>query len=151
MIEHSPAAVLHRAAKNIERLLMFDARQMGLTPNLLRVLLALTREPGLTAAELGRQLGFDKASSLYVVRELHARGLITRTEDKADPKALRNLLTAKGTKAAAGAAAILQRIDVIVGGIVEAPRLTCQAKLERLAAIQPPEKHDAVRMWGAAT
>ena len=143
MIEHSPATVLHRAAKNIERLLMLEAKQMGLTPNLLRVLLVLAREPGMTAAELGRQLSFDKASSLYVVRELHARGLITRVVDKDDPKALRSLLTGKGSKAAGTASEIQMRIDAIVGEILEAPRLSCWAKLERLAQIRVAESTPA--------
>lgn len=133
MSEESPSTVLDMAARAIERRLAAFTRLHGLTPGMLRVLQALVTEPGMTAADLRRQLRLEKNSALHIVRALERRKLIVRRRDQSLPNATSNIPTAKGQHAATSATAEIAMIDHELARIMDQPGQSFRVKLKRIA------------------
>ncbi|PYC77314.1 MarR family transcriptional regulator [Streptomyces tateyamensis] len=71
-------------------------RGFGLTMTQYTVLLRLSREDGLSGAELARGCGVSQQSMATVLSTLHGKGLITRTVSPAHAKVLVTELTEAG-------------------------------------------------------
>lgn len=130
---------LRRAAKNVERLTMMRAQKLGLTPNMLRVVLVLHESPGLWSAEIGRRLGFDKRTVDYIMKGLADRGLITRSLGSDDAKRAEAWLTTKGTRAAEEGKRIHARIESAVAKIVNGDGTPFKVTLARIAKLEVKE------------
>lgn len=122
MIE-STADALHRAARHVEKLTTLRAGKLGVTPNMLRVILILEASPGLWSAELVRRLGFEKRSVDYIITGMLKRNLITKTTSFDDAKVIEYRLTAKGERIAEEGRRIRARIDRAIGKIIDAASL----------------------------
>lgn len=119
----STTDALHRASRHVEKLTTLRAGKLGITPNMLRVILILDTDPGLWSAELVRRLGFEKRSVDYIITGMLKRNLITKATSADDAKVIEYRLTAKGLKVAADGRAIRERIDKAIGKIIDAKSL----------------------------
>lgn len=122
MIE-STADALHRASRHVEKLTTLRASKLGVTPNMLRIILILEEAPGLWSAELVRRLGFEKRSVDYIITRMWKRGLIIKTSSADDAKVIEYRLTAKGLKVAEEGRRIRDRIDKAIAKIIDTKSL----------------------------
>lgn len=132
-----PQATLRRAAKNIERMIAERARRLArLTPNMLRVVMLVDEQPGLWAAQLQRESGFDKKTLLYILRALSARGMIKRkTAERNDAKVLQIYLTPVGAAVAEKGRGIETDIEKAMLAEIGKGPSEFKAKLDRIAAL----------------
>ena len=68
----------------------------GLTMSQLRVLLNLSRDPGMSAGTLADRLGVRPSTATGIVDRLVRQDLVTRETDENDRRVVRNQLTARG-------------------------------------------------------
>lgn len=92
--------LLRNALRAIDHLLATHGRSLGVTGRQMEVLILLQDAPGLTSAEIGRNLLVDKATMAKVMRRLKAKGLIRQSDGKTDGRAKPNHLTKAGSEKA---------------------------------------------------
>jgi DNA-binding MarR family transcriptional regulator/GNAT superfamily N-acetyltransferase len=130
----------------IRRFSRFYTRQLGLLPEGLltspfsltesRVLYELAHRDGLTAAELGRELGLDPGYLSRILKRFEARGLVERAPAAGDGRQVALVMTAAGRDAFAplNRASETQARDLLAD--LPAPRreqlVTAMAIVERL-------------------
>lgn len=78
------------------RLAGSDLTLPDLTPQQLRVLMIVTRQPGLAASTLSHELGVTAPTASGIVERLVDKGLLARTEDRDDRRVRRLELTPAG-------------------------------------------------------
>lgn len=83
-----PGFLLRRAHQISTGVFEDECRSVGLTPAQFGALSVLRASPGLDQSSLARALGFDKVTTLRVLRGLETRGLIARLRT---PENRRNL------------------------------------------------------------
>lgn len=136
----SPQTTLRRAARNIERMIATRARKLRLTPNMLRVTMLIDEQPGLWAAQIEREHGFDKRALQYILRALSNRKLIKRfPAERNESKVAEITLTAKGMDAAEEGRRIDAAIEAVVREEIGKGVETFQAKLDRIANLNGAE------------
>lgn len=143
IVEDSTTAVLRRAARNVERLFASKAQTLKLTPNLLRVLLLLEANPGMSTVEVARRMDLSKLTNIAIMRNLLERRLIARAADPENRSALRNSLTAKGRQVARRGLLIHREIEGALQKIMGLANLPMKAKLERIAKLDGVENNAA--------
>lgn len=74
-----PGFLLRRAHQIAASVFEHEARDHGLTPAQFGALSVVRLLPGMDQSTLARSLGYDKVTTLRVLRGLEARGLIVRT------------------------------------------------------------------------
>lgn len=94
------------------------------------VLLVLWEEDGVTVKALGERLTLDSGTLTPLLKRLEQRGVVSRTRDPDDERALRIRLTAEGKALRAKARRVPERIARLAGYEPGDPRSL--AKLERL-------------------
>jgi MarR family transcriptional regulator, organic hydroperoxide resistance regulator len=104
------------ASRNVIGLYRPLLEPMGLTHPQYLVMLALWEEAPLKVSELGRRLSLEPATLSPLLKRLESGGMLTRTRDPKDDRALAISLTAKGRRARAKAErvppAIIQRLGM---------------------------------------
>ncbi len=83
-----PGFLLRRAHQISAAVFEDECRELGLTPAQFGALTVLNAHPGLDQSSLARALGFDKVTTLRVLRVLESRALVQRA---ASPTSRRNL------------------------------------------------------------
>lgn len=73
-----PGFLLRRAHQLASGIFEDEARALDLTPAQFGVLTILYSHPGIDQSALARALGFDKVTTLRVLRVLESRGLLSR-------------------------------------------------------------------------
>src|SRR3954453_11508776 len=110
--------VLVESSFAVQAMLGTVAERHGLTLGQLRLLGVLRdRTPGMT--ELGAHLGLDRSSTTGLIDRAEKRGLVVRTSDPADGRAIRVAMTATGralvdqaeAEVARGCAALTARLS----------------------------------------
>ena len=89
--------------------------------------------PGLTPSELSRCCGRDRSTLTGTLKELAARGLISRRRKPADQRSYGVRLTAKGTEMLAGLRVHSQRHDARLDALVGADKPLLLEILRRIA------------------
>jgi DNA-binding MarR family transcriptional regulator len=118
--------VLVQFAHLIDNLFADASRANGLTPQQAQLLCALIRGPvGMT--ELTRQLHLERSSLTGLVDRVQRRGLVTRTPDPNDRRALQISLTGQGAQlATASYTDVIARVAAIMSHVpaADTERLT---------------------------
>jgi MarR family transcriptional regulator, lower aerobic nicotinate degradation pathway regulator len=110
-----PGFLLRRAHQLSVGLFEDGCRELSLTPPQYGVLTIVGHAGGCDQATVARALGFDRVTTLRIVRGLQARGLVARAPSTADGRRLQLKLTAEGV-------AMLARGRVLAARVTE--RLT---------------------------
>jgi DNA-binding MarR family transcriptional regulator len=104
------------ASRNVIALYRPLLEPMGLTHPQYLVMLALWEEEPLRVSELARRISLEPATLSPLLKRLEAGGMVTRTRDPLDDRALAISLTAKGRRARARAEkippAIMERLGM---------------------------------------
>jgi DNA-binding MarR family transcriptional regulator len=111
----------------------------GLTPAQFNILNLLAERPeGVRPSEIAADLVVDPSSATYLIRQMSAQGWLKRTEDPADGRAYRLVLSAAGRKRiAASRVNYLPALAAITGQFTSAELGAFRATLERLLATAP--------------
>ena len=88
--------LVNHAARLLERALAEEIVPHGAWPGMFPVLLALWEEDGRTQAELVRLVGVEQPTLANTLRRMERDGLVRRTPDPADRRAVRIHLTDRG-------------------------------------------------------
>lgn len=91
-----PGFLLRRAHQLSVGLFEEGCREVGLTPPQYGVLTIVAHADGCDQATVARALGFDRVTTLRIVRGLQGRGLVEREPSTADGRRLHLTLTADG-------------------------------------------------------
>ena len=103
-------------------------------PGWYTILTILDDSPGLTPSELSRCCGRDRSTLTGTLKDLAARGLISRRRKASDQRSYAVRLTAKGTEMLAGLRAHSQRHDARLDALVGADKPMLLATLRRIAS-----------------
>ncbi len=130
-----PGFLLRRAHQLSVGLFEERCRELGLTPPQYGVLTIVDHADGCDQATVARALGFDRVTTLHIVRGLQQRALLERSASAADGRRLRLALTAAGrallARARAPAAEVSQEL---MAPLAPAERRQFQALLRKLCA-----------------
>lgn len=99
LLEHlyrRPGFLLRRAHQLSVGIFEEECRAAGLTPLQYGVLTVLANAGGIDQSTLSRALGFDRVTTLHVVRGLQQRGLVDRAPSPTHGRRLELSLTAEG-------------------------------------------------------
>ncbi len=95
-------------------------RELGLTPPQYGVLTIVAHAGGCDQATVARALGFDRVTTLRIVRGLQARGMVAREPSTADGRRVHLTLTDDGAATLARgrelAASVTERLMAPLGG-----------------------------------
>jgi DNA-binding MarR family transcriptional regulator len=91
-----PGFLLRRAHQLSVGLFEEGCRELGLTPPQYGVLTIVAHAGGCDQATVARALGFDRVTTLRIVRGLQTRGLVARQPSTADGRRLQLTLTDDG-------------------------------------------------------
>ncbi len=91
-----PGFLLRRAHQLSVGLFEEECRELSLTPPQYGVLTILAHAEGCDQATVARALGFDRVTTLRIVRGLQSRGLVAREPSLADGRRLQLTLTSQG-------------------------------------------------------
>lgn len=119
-----PAAAFAETLVRVSRLVQYVfsdvARQNDLTPQQTQLLCALRHGP-VGMRELGRLLHLEKSSLTGLIDRVERRGLVTRSRDAQDRRAVRIALTGDGARLGLQSHDELTgRLEILAGQIVEA-------------------------------
>ena len=92
-----PGFLLRRAHQLSVGLFEEECRELGLTPPQYGVLTIVAHARGCDQATVARALGFDRVTTLHIVRGLQTRGLVARALSAADGRRLHLTLTPEGS------------------------------------------------------
>ncbi len=115
----SNADLIRRAAKGIEAMLADGAREANLTRRQLDVLLMISDNPGISQSAMLDLCSMDRSTLSGVVRLMHKRGYIKRSDDPKDQRAELCNLTTEGQAAARKAQKIKSKVDREIEKAVE--------------------------------
>lgn len=127
--------LLRNALRAIDHLLANHGRSLGVTGRQMEVLILLQDAPGLTSAEIGRNLLVDKNTMAKVIRRLKSKGLLRQTDGHADARSKPNHLTKAGTEKAKLARAVDTEIQMEVNAKVSSSG-TFHGKLQAITALK---------------
>jgi MarR family transcriptional regulator, lower aerobic nicotinate degradation pathway regulator len=126
--------LLRKAHQAAVAIFVREAKHLALTPPQHNVLTALAANHGCHQTELGRAVGYDRATVGAVLAGLETRKLIKRTLSATDRRSKTLTITPKGRKLLASAAPVLQRInDALVAPLDAAEREHFIALLTKVA------------------
>lgn len=118
--------------------------ECGLTGPQLAALQVLARAGGLSGTELARRLQVGQATVSGILDRLEKRGLVARSKNGDDRRAIAVTLTDEGRKLAAAAPPLLQeRFRRRLEAIQEWERTMMLAALQRIAAMMDAEEMPA--------
>jgi MarR family transcriptional regulator, lower aerobic nicotinate degradation pathway regulator len=130
-----PGFLLRRAHQLSVGLFEEGCRELGLTPPQYGVLTIVQHAGGCDQATVARGLGFDRVTTLRIVRGLQARGLVARSASAADGRRVQLTLTAKGTAMLARARVLAGEVTQrLMAPLVSAEREQLQTLLRKLCA-----------------
>jgi DNA-binding MarR family transcriptional regulator len=135
-----PGFLLRRAHQLSVGLFEEGCREVGLTPPQYGVLTIIAHVGGCDQSTVARALGFDRVTTLRIVRGLQARGLVARAPSALDGRRLRLTLTAQGTSTLAHtrklAASVTERL---MAPLAADEREQLQGLLRKLCAGLEPQ------------
>ena len=95
--DDKPLSLVHVLSNRVERAFYVEIeRKFGVTLAEWRVLLTLTSEPGVSAAEITNRWAMEKMSVNRVIQRLVNRRFVTRDRDPDDGRSYKLEMTAKG-------------------------------------------------------
>ncbi|MCU0775863.1 MAG: MarR family transcriptional regulator [Ideonella sp.] len=130
-----PGFLLRRAHQLSVGLFEEGCREVGLTPPQYGVLTIVDKADGCDQATVARALGFDRVTTLRIVRGLEARGLLRRQPSSADSRRLQLMLTSEGQATLARARPLAARVTrQLMAPLAEDEREVFQQLLRKLCA-----------------
>jgi DNA-binding MarR family transcriptional regulator len=135
-----PGFLLRRAHQLSVGLFEEECRDLSLTPPQYGVLTILAHAGGCDQATVARALGFDRVTTLRIVRGLQARGLVARQPCVTDGRRLQLTLTAEGVATQARGRKLAARVTERLMAPFEADeREQFQRLLRKLCAGLEPQ------------
>lgn len=135
-----PGFLLRRAHQLSVGLFEEECRELGLTPPQYGVLTIVANAPGCDQATVARALGFDRVTTLRIVRGLQARGLLARQASAADGRRLQLMLTTEGVATLARGRPLAARVtERLMAPLAEDERKQFQSLLRKLCAGLEPQ------------
>jgi len=135
-----PGFLLRRAHQLSVGLFEDGCRELSLTPPQYGVLTIIAHAGGCDQATVARALGFDRVTTLRIVRGLQARGLVAREPSTIDGRRMQLTLTTEGaatlTLGRELAASVTERLTAPLTG---KEREQFQALLRKLCAGLEPQ------------
>jgi DNA-binding MarR family transcriptional regulator len=141
-----PGFLLRRAHQLSVGLFEDGCRELSLTPPQYGVLTIVAHAGGCDQATVARALGFDRVTTLRIVRGLQARGLVAREPSTVDGRRMQLTLTTEGvatlTRGRELAASVTERLmEPLTGG----EREQFQGLLRKLCAGLEPQARTKLR------
>lgn len=118
-----------RAAQRIDAVVADRAREFGITPRQIDIILMLADEPGLSQVEMMQRCTMDRSTLSAVVRLLIKDGYVRQRQRKSDCRANDTFLTKAGDELVAVARHIREEMDRQIGDIIKAPGHSALLKL----------------------
>jgi DNA-binding MarR family transcriptional regulator len=106
-----PGFLLRKAHQVAVAIFMEEVGKLALTPPQHNVLSALTANPGCHQTEIGRIVGYDRATVGAVLTGLESRGLVERNGSEHDRRRKTLTVTRKGRGLVAASNAAMDRIN----------------------------------------
>jgi MarR family transcriptional regulator, lower aerobic nicotinate degradation pathway regulator len=129
-----PGFLLRKAHQVAVAIFMEEAGHLALTPPQHNVLTAVRCCPGWSQADIGRVVGYDRATVGAVLAGLEARGLVRRAAGPGNRKTVS--LTPDGRTLLSTAQKVTERINErVVAGLSEAQRRQLVKLLTRIAGM----------------
>ena len=130
-----PGFLLRRAHQLSVGIFEEECRAAGLTPAQYGVLIVLASAGGIDQSTVSRALGFDRVTTLRVVRGLLSRGLVSRAPSEVHGRRLALALTAQGKQLLSQAKAPAERaFQRLLEPLAAAERKALMALLHKLCA-----------------
>jgi DNA-binding MarR family transcriptional regulator len=144
-----PGFLLRRAHQLSVGLFEEGCREFGLTPPQYGVLTIVDHAGGCDQATVARALGFDRVTTLRIVRGLQARALVARAPSAADGRCLELTLTPEGRAMLAQARQRAERVSQQLLAPLDGPeRAQLQGLLRKLCAGLEPQARTELRPPG---
>jgi DNA-binding MarR family transcriptional regulator len=142
-LSHRPGFLLRKAHQVAVAIFSQEVGDLGLTPPQHNVLSALMANPGCHQTELGRIVGYDRATVGAVLAGLEARDLVER-KDSARDRRLRTLtITRKGRGLLNQSNAVMERINQrILEPLAVHEQPLFIALLARIAFLDPQSRNE---------
>lgn len=97
-LQNRPGFLLRRAHQISVALFELNCKDLSLTPAQYGILYTIAQTSPVDQTALSRYLGFDKVTTLHVVRSLRSRGLVSRRQSTTDGRKFELELTTEGKK-----------------------------------------------------
>lgn len=110
-LSHRPGFLLRKAHQVAVAIFTEEVGKVSLTPPQHNVLSALLANPGCHQTQLGRIVGYDRATVGAVLAGLEGRGLVERSASREDKRLKTLLLTRKGRSLLTASDAAMDRIN----------------------------------------
>lgn len=135
-----PGFLLRRAHQLSVGLFEDGCRALNLTPPQYGVLTIVAHAGGCDQATVARALGFDRVTTLRIVRGLQARGLVAREPSMVDGRRLQLTLTEAGVATLAQARALASGVsERLMAPLSDDERTQFQGLLRKLCAGLEPQ------------
>lgn len=135
-----PGFLLRRAHQLSVGLFEEGCRELGLTPPQYGVLTIVAHAGGCDQATVARALGFDRVTTLRIVRGLQTRGLVAREPSSADGRRLQLTLTTEGAATLARARDLAAHVtERLMSPLKGEEREQLQGLLRKLCAGLEPQ------------
>lgn len=135
-----PGFLLRRAHQLSVGLFEEGCRELSLTPPQYGVLTILAHAGGCDQATVARALGFDRVTTLRIVRGLQSRGLVARAPSTADARRLQLTLTAEGRATLARGRQLAARVtERLMAPLADDEREQFQGLLRKLCSGLEPQ------------
>ena len=140
-----PGFLLRRAHQLSVGIFEAECRDAGLTPAQYGALSVLAGATGIDQSTLSRALGFDRVTTLHVVRGLERRGLLTRAASPAQGRRLELALTDAGRALLVAARTPARRAhERLLSPLDAAEQQTLARLLHKLCAGLEPDARNPV-------
>lgn len=132
-LDRSAIHLLHRAGQCAGEYFSAEVTDRGLTPRQYAVLLAVSREEGLSQTDLVGRTGIDRSTLADIVRRMLRKGLISRRRTRADARIYSVRLTDKGREALRAAKPAAEQAEArLLRGLDPARRHAFMESLEQI-------------------
>ncbi|MGD9943203.1 MAG: MarR family winged helix-turn-helix transcriptional regulator [Burkholderiaceae bacterium] len=142
-LSHRPGFLLRKAHQVAVAIFSQEVGDLGLTPPQHNVLSALMANPGCHQTELGRIVGYDRATVGAVLSGLEARALVERKDSPRDRRLKTLTITRKGRHLLNQSNSAMEKINQrILEPLAAHERPLFVALLARIAFIDPQSRHE---------
>ena len=140
LLYERPGFLLRRAHQLSVGLFEEGCRDLSLTPPQYGVLTIVAHAGGCDQATVARGLGFDRVTTLRIVRGLQTRGLVAREPSTADGRRLQLTLTVEGVALLARGRELATNVtERLMAPLASDEREQFQALLRKLCAGLEPQ------------
>ena len=137
MIEDSLGYLINRTARAFANRLAADLRPFDVGIGQWAVLLHLWGNDGMTQAQLARRVAIEQPTMVRTIDRMERDGLVTRTPDPSDRRAMRITLTERGWKLRDDLVPLAAKVNMAATeGLTDEEVTTLRRLLAKLLAVE---------------